>query len=574
MIVDFSATIEQEAIISHNGPAFITACPGAGKTRTLVERARIVLADRKDRRGVVFLSFTTAAVGELEMRMRNFGVLQSPIFPSFLGTFDRFLWQFFIAPFGMAGSSATPRLVLDKQEWLVRPHSTMQPLPLGAFDRHTGRAIRQVVARAGFSADRDLTRYEACAREMLIETREKGYVDFEDVRKCVRLRLADRAFASRLGMALASRFREIIVDEAQDCNPEDLEIVQWLRDSTLTVKVICDPNQSIYQFRGGVTDELSKFAESFSACDRLTLSGNFRSTPAICSAIVALRPPAWRSNRDEALGKYGCDQTPVYILAYSGATVPEGIGSTFSQLSRALGIAPSEAPILASTLASAEKASGRVTNTKTSHLTLVLAQAMANYHSATDSRCRYEALDGVHRAVLLVQGRIAAAVEYYRYLIDHKLEDGRWRPEIIGLASALRYVERMGVDTWLDEARALLKPGLIAAGAIGQRLKSHSALADVLSPRCVELHPARTIHSVKGLEFPAVCVVLTKSRVGGILDHLEGAEEEECAEDARKIYVAASRAERLLVVAIPRSNAQRLVKLFASAGCSASCYSI
>jgi DNA helicase-2/ATP-dependent DNA helicase PcrA len=82
-------TQEQQAAIDHVGTAFVTACPGAGKTRTMVERARLLLNHPDDRRGIAFLSFTNAAVDELEARLRAFGVLPTPLFPSFIGTFDR-----------------------------------------------------------------------------------------------------------------------------------------------------------------------------------------------------------------------------------------------------------------------------------------------------------------------------------------------------------------------------------------------------------------------------------------------------------------------------------------------------
>lgn len=67
----------------------------------------------------------------------------------------------------------------------------------------------------------------------------------------------------------------------------------------------------------------------------------------------------------------------------------------------------------------------------------------------------------------------------------------------------------------------------------------------------------RTIHSVKGMEYPAVCVVTT-STLKGILDYLETGERDDKAEDARKLYVSASRAEKLLVIAAPKGQAERL----------------
>ena len=43
------------------------------------------------------------------------------------------------------------------------------------------------------------------------------------------LRLQDPQWSASLGRAIAARFHEVIVDEAQDCNPLDLELLTWLR---------------------------------------------------------------------------------------------------------------------------------------------------------------------------------------------------------------------------------------------------------------------------------------------------------------------------------------------------------
>ncbi len=567
MTVIYKPTEEQEAVVAHRGSAFVTACPGAGKTRTMVERARLLLAEQSDRRGVAFLSFTNAAVEELEARMRSLGVVPTPLFPSFIGTFDRFLWQFFVAPFGIEGCATPPRLIPDKAHWLVQPHETMQAIPLRAFDRKTGRMDPAVAAEVGFN--RDPSKHEARAQKMLAAARMKGHVDFDDVRECVRGRLADKPFAERLGSALAARFREIFVDEAQDCNPADLAVVQWLRDSGLTVKVICDPNQSIYKFRGGVTDELAKFAERFGKSDRLPMTGNFRSTPAICSAIVALRPPASRGAPDHALGPLKDDKTPVHVLSFGGTSVPATIGARFGELARSLGIPNADAPILASTILSAGRAIGQPAPKETAHMTLTLARAVTDFHFSFSLGNRREALVDLHRAVLLVQGHIQAVGEYHGHVAGGDAQDGRWRPGVIEIASKLRFDPGMDATAWLAKARVLLEPGLVTSGSIAQRLRTSSDLGAVLATPPAESHAARTIHSAKGLEFAAVCVVMTSNKTGTILAHLEtGAGSPADAEDARKIYVAASRAQRLLVMAIPRSGAPKLEALLKGCGCA------
>lgn len=564
----YSPTEQQQHVVDHSGPAFISACPGAGKTRTLVERARRILAKREDRRGVAFLSFTNAAVDELEARLQAFAVLPSPLFPSFIGTFDRFLWQFFVVPFGIEGCNQSPRLVPDKDDWEVKPFDTAQPLPLRYFDRTTGIINADLAAREGFDVrERSVAAYQTIASRIIEDARRQGRVDFEDVRLSVQKRLGDASFAGPVGAALAARFSEIIVDEAQDCNPVDLCIIDWLRNAGISVKVICDPNQSIYGFRGGVTNELRRFAETFSVNDRLPLSGNFRSSPAICCAVVALRSPSERGNRDEALGPYRYDTTPVHVLSYAGAGVPPAIGLKFQELVGSLSIPIRNAPVLAATRASAAKALGQTLLERTNHATLVLADATINYQLAFSRGGRRDALVNLHRVVLWVQGRIASLGEYHRHLMAEGLEDGRWRPSIIQLADLLRFDPEDTADQWLQRARELLRPGLAGLLNINQRLRNHADLAKILVAPSVDSPPARTIHSAKGMEFPAVCVVMTTKTAGGILDFLEGQAETSADEDARKIYVGASRAERLLALAVPRSRVTRLCSLLRGTGC-------
>lgn len=166
-----------------------------------------------------------------------------------------------------------------------------QPLKLKHFNRTTGAFLPDKAADTGFTPKNGPGAWETAARAAVARARANGYLDFEDVRDWVATRLRDKAFSARLGAALSGRFREIVVDEAQDCNLADLEIIEWLRASGIKVKVVCDPNQAIYAFRGGLTDELMKFAQSFLGDDQLSMSGNFRSSPAICAAISQLRPP-------------------------------------------------------------------------------------------------------------------------------------------------------------------------------------------------------------------------------------------------------------------------------------------
>lgn len=567
MTAPYCPTDQQKAVIIHDRSAFVTACPGAGKTRTIVERARHLAQRTDDKRGVAFLSFTNAAVDELQGRLRLFGLLPSPLFPSFIGTFDRFLWQFLIAPFGIPRCAASPRLVPDKNNWEVKPFPKAQALTLECFDKTTGVIDAARAGEKGFdTTKRRPADWEQCARKIIESARVRGLVDFDDVRLCVAERLKDKDFAARVGAALAARFCEIVVDEAQDCNPSDLAVVDWLRRSGLAVKVICDPHQSIFEFRGGITHELLDFADTFDHSDRLVMSGNFRSTGAICAAIVALRPPSARVDKDEAIGKHKDDPIPLHLLSYSGRSISTAIGAKFTDLVRSLDIPIEQAPVLASRLPSAFKAIGQSTLDETSHMTLLLAKAVMSYHFAFAVGNRREALTDLHRMILFIRGHINAIGDYHNHLAESGIIDGRWRPDVIAVANELRYEPGETPDQWLARARISVGADMATGLNVNKRLKSHDNLATALAAAPVDAPPPRTIHSAKGLEFPAVCVVMTSQKAGRIMDYLEGDTTNGADEDARKIYVAASRAERLLVMAIPNNTAGRMHALLTSVG--------
>jgi len=290
----FKPTEEQKSVITHSGSAFISACPGTGKTQVLVERARRELKKTSSGQGLAFLSFTNAAISELKSRLQSEALLLTPTFPHYVGTFDTFIWQFFIAPLGIPGQAKAPQLIPDLDDRVIVPYDKAQELPLSCFDRVTGRMIPEKAKLDGFDAASKpglTAKYEATAKQCRDRFLARGELGFSDVRAVVKGHLANLPLSAKLSAALSARFREIVVDEAQDCNPADIEIINWLRAAGIVTKIICDPHQSIYGFRGGVTDQLFALRDSFDQSDRLVMSGNFRSSPNICKAIAAFRAP-------------------------------------------------------------------------------------------------------------------------------------------------------------------------------------------------------------------------------------------------------------------------------------------
>lgn len=196
-------TEEQRKIINHDRSAIVRACPGAGKTKVLVARVCKLLADNggNDRgRGIAMLSFTRAAISELSARLMKVGLLPSPPFPHFLGTFDSFIWKFLVAPFGVPGVDKSPQLIPDKNSAsyiypakntrslaTATEQSKPRGIPLSLFFRkmdERGQVAlvinRKAAQRAGFDlTDESLVAaYQDSATARNKQLCEQGWLDY------------------------------------------------------------------------------------------------------------------------------------------------------------------------------------------------------------------------------------------------------------------------------------------------------------------------------------------------------------------------------------------------------------
>ncbi len=106
-----------------------------------------------------------------------------------------------------------------------------------------------------------------------------------------------------------------------------------------------------------------------------------------------------------------------------------------------------------------------------------------------------------------------------------------------------------------EPARPDLKQGL-----------NQAKLDDILTLLPTTGLSARTIHEVKGKQYQGMCVVLTTAKAKGIITHLEKEPDNSMAEDSRELYVAASRAQKLLVFACPKNQSKQFFKHISLSG--------
>lgn len=118
--------------------------------------------------------------------------------------------------------------------------------------------------------------------------RQHGVVDFQDLLSFARDLLV------RHPDVLASvqdRYRFVLLDEAQDTDPVQMELIRRLCGSRVTqgkLFAVGDVNQSIYRFRGADVHLFQRLRQDIPDRGRLGLTVNFRSQPAILDFANAL----------------------------------------------------------------------------------------------------------------------------------------------------------------------------------------------------------------------------------------------------------------------------------------------
>ena len=183
-----------------------------------------------------------------------------------------------------------------------------------------------------------------------------------------------------------------------------------------------------------------------------------------------------------------------------------------------------------------------------------------NFHFAPRYNQMKAAMESVHRIILELEGTLSGT-SYHQHVKEQEIDPISWRSGAISLLRNLKFDPGRFVDAraWHDHAKMLLEQYVSseAAAMISRKLKWNAAIEPILAASYSGDIAAQTIHSVKGMEFPAVCVVTTAKTLGGILDYLENSAPADKAEEARELYVAASRAQKLLVIAVPANLADR-----------------
>jgi superfamily I DNA/RNA helicase/Zn-dependent peptidase ImmA (M78 family) len=309
---DFPLNTKQQAAATHRGGAFLLeAGPGTGKTKTLVGRVCDLLEKGEDPRGIVVLTFSNKAAGELSSRIA--ARRPEDAAAMWIGTFHAFGLNLVRRFHGALGFDREPKL-LDRAEAIDLMLDRVAELELNHYRELYDptdklRDMLSAISRAQDEvvlAPRYAELVDAMAASDDPETRERAakagevarvYASYSQIKKnghradfgdlvALPVDLLERK--PDLVAALRSEYRHILVDEYQDVNRACVRLLQQITDQGKNLWCVGDIRQSIYRFRGASSFNMGRFdTEDFADATRDHLDVNYRSTEEIVSAYSA-----------------------------------------------------------------------------------------------------------------------------------------------------------------------------------------------------------------------------------------------------------------------------------------------
>ncbi len=243
----------------------VVAKAGSGKTRTLVERAKMLVADGFDQRKLAVITYTNVGAREFTRRL-------SPLKPGFTGTLHAFMLRLI--------AEHNPNIVLPTllDEELREPF--VEQVAADICVRTTFSKVKpyldpwKVTLHYGTSAQREVL----VAQQYYRSLRQNHMLDFDMVLHegwKVLVKMVD---------AGTFPFSHVLWDEVQDCAEPDWKIMATIPADVFAVG---DPDQSVFGFRGADSGGMYRLWKSPGwAC--YALKTNYRCADLICAAASRL----------------------------------------------------------------------------------------------------------------------------------------------------------------------------------------------------------------------------------------------------------------------------------------------
>jgi DNA helicase II / ATP-dependent DNA helicase PcrA len=266
---------QQKAILEHlTGQSLVVACPGSGKTTTMMARTNALVESGVPERTILVMTFTKDAAENMAKKYKkeygsnhiDFSTIHSVCFKilreSAGYTVNQVLtelekWEYF-------GKACRGMVSFNEMEELIRGLITEISY---IKNKMTGPENYEPECCRKDDFIRLYYGYEEMKRQI-------HKVDYDDMLLITReLLLGDE----ELTEIYRSRYQYIMVDEYQDTNVVQADIIYRLAGEDGNLCVVGDDDQSIYGFRSADSSIMLNFPNVYPNCKQFNLDTNYRS---------------------------------------------------------------------------------------------------------------------------------------------------------------------------------------------------------------------------------------------------------------------------------------------------------
>ncbi len=281
---------QKEAVLHTEGPLLILAGAGSGKTRVLTHRIAYLIEECKvNPWNILAITFTNKAAGEMRERVDNIvGFGSESIWVStFHSTCVRILRRHidqlgYGTSFTIYDTDDQKTLIKDVCKKLqIDTKIIKERAIMSAISTAKNEMITAAEYELNVAGDFSKKKIAAAYKEYEIQLKANNALDFDDLlMKTVELFQHNGEILEYY----QDRFRYIMVDEYQDTNTVQFKLISILAKKYQNLCVVGDDDQSIYKFRGANIMNILNFEKVFSDAKVIKLEQNYRSTSTILDA--------------------------------------------------------------------------------------------------------------------------------------------------------------------------------------------------------------------------------------------------------------------------------------------------
>jgi len=274
---------QNKAVCHVTGPMLVTAGPGSGKTRVIVERIKhLTMHKGIAPTGILVVTFTRAAALEMRQRYEKSGGKPGVVF----GTFHSIFFMILKNTYKFTSSD-----ILKEDETRQFIKKLLPSLQWQTDnEKDTINDIIAEISRVKSEAYNIESYYPMTCpaesfRKLFLEydnwLKRSRKIDFDDM-----LLYTYELFKARKDILALwqNHFGYILVDEFQDINRIQYEVLKFLAAPRNNLFIVGDDDQSIYGFRGSKPEYMINFDKDYPDAEHIILNVNYRSSGKIVEA--------------------------------------------------------------------------------------------------------------------------------------------------------------------------------------------------------------------------------------------------------------------------------------------------